>query len=93
MNLGQLLHPGQVSDPGINFPLVYCLMRVTVHLSFSLSRGIFERQLARCITLVNQPCRGNLSPYEQNGKVVRGKNSTHYCTLIEIRNEFFDLIG
>ena len=40
---GQLLYPGQVSDPGVNFALVYGLTPVNVHMSFSLpgatSRG------------------------------------------------------
>ena len=40
MILGQLIAPGQLTDPGVNFASVYRLTPVTVHMSFSLpSRG------------------------------------------------------
>ena len=31
---GQLISPGQLTDPGINFALVHGLTPVTVHMSF-----------------------------------------------------------
>ena len=40
---GQLIAPGQLTDHGINFASVHGLTPVTVHLSFSLPRGNFER--------------------------------------------------
>ena len=36
---GQLVAPGQLTDPGVNFASVHCLTPVTVHKSFSLPRG------------------------------------------------------
>ena len=40
---GQLIAPGQLTDPGVNFASVHGLTPVTVHMSFSLPRGNFER--------------------------------------------------
>ena len=76
--------PAQVSDPGANFALVYGLTPVTVHMSFLLPRGNFERRVTRCTTPGNPPCRGNFSLCEQNAKVARGKSSlahAHYQFL------------
>ena len=42
---GQLIAPGQLTDPGVNFASLYGLTPVTVHMSFSLPRGNFERRL------------------------------------------------
>ena len=43
---GQLIAPGQLTDPGVNFVSVHGLtpVPVTVHMSFSLPRGNFERR-------------------------------------------------
>ena len=35
---GQLIAPGQLTDPRINFALVHGLMPVTVHMSLSMPR-------------------------------------------------------
>ena len=35
---GQLIAPGQLTDPGVNFASVYGLTLVTVHMNFSLPR-------------------------------------------------------
>ena len=78
---GQLITPGQLTDPGVNFASVHSLTHVTVHMSFSLPRGNFERRVTRCTTPGNPPCRGNFSPCEQNAKLPRGKSSlahAHY---------------
>ena len=56
---GQLIAPGQLTDPGSTLPLVHGLTPVTVHMSFSLPRGNFERQVTRCTIPGNQLCRGN----------------------------------
>ena len=64
---GQLIAPGQPTDLGVNFASVHGLAPVTVHISFSLPRGDFERWVPG-----NLPCRGNFSPCEQNAKVTPG---------------------
>ena len=69
----QLIAPGQLTDPGVNFASVHGLTPVTVHMSFSLPRGNFERRVTRCTTPGNPPCRGNFSPCEQNAKVAPGQ--------------------
>ena len=70
---GQLIAPGQLTDPGVNFASVHGLTPVTVHMSFSLPRGNFERRVIRCTTPGNPPCRGNFSSSEQNAKVAPGQ--------------------
>ena len=70
---GQLIAPGQLTDPGVNFASVHGLTPVTVHMSSSLPRGNFERRVTRCTTPGNPPCRGNFSPCEQNAKVAPGQ--------------------
>ena len=65
----QLIAPGQLTDPGVNFASVHGLMHVTVQMSFSLPRGNFQRQVTRSTTPGNPPCQGNFSPCEQNAKV------------------------
>ena len=70
MITGQLIAPGQLTDPGVNFASVHGLTPVTVHMSFLLPRSNFERRVTRCITPGNPPYRGNFSPCEQNAKVV-----------------------
>ena len=66
---GQLIARRQLADPGVNFASVHDLTPVTIHMSFSLPRGSFERRVTRCTTPGNPPCRGNFSPSEQNAKV------------------------
>ena len=70
---GQLIALGQLTDPRVNFASVHGLTPVTVHMSFSLPRGNFERRATRCATLGNPPCRGNFSLCEQNAKVAPGQ--------------------
>ena len=65
--------PGQLIAPGVNVASVDGLTPVTVHMSFSLHRGNFERRVTRCTTLGNPPCRGNFSRCEQNAKVAPGQ--------------------
>ena len=69
---GQLFARGNSLTPGY-FASVHGLTPVTVHMSFSLPRGNFERRVTRCTTPGNPPCRGNLSPCEQNAKVAPGQ--------------------
>ena len=48
---GQLIAPGQLTDPRVNFASVHSLTPVTVHMSFLLARGNFERRVAEVIFL------------------------------------------
>ena len=73
MILGQLIAPGQLTDPGVNFASVHGLTPVTVQMSFSLPRGNFERRVTHCTTPGNPPCRGNFALCEQNTKVALGQ--------------------
>ena len=41
----QLIALGQLTDLGVNFASVHGLAPVTVHISFSLPRGDFERRV------------------------------------------------
>ena len=45
---GQLIAPGQLTDPGVNFASVHGLTPVTVHMSLSWPQGNLERQVTRC---------------------------------------------
>ena len=82
MILGQLIARGQLIDPGVNFVSVHGLTPVTVHMSFLLPQGNFERWVTRCITPGNPPCRGNFSPCEQNAKVAQGQQLSCACSLL-----------
>ena len=77
---GQLIAPGQLTDPGVNFASVHALTPVTVHMSFSLARGNLEKLVTRCTTPGNQPCRGNFSSCEQNAKVAPGQEQSCACS-------------
>ena len=79
---GQLIAPGQLTDPGVNFASVHGLTPITVHMSFSLPRGNFERRVTRCTTPGNPPSRGNFSPCEQNAKVAPGQEQSCACSLL-----------
>ena len=79
---GQLIAPGQLTDPGVNFASVHGLTPVTVHMSSSLPRSNFVRQVTRCTTPGNPPCRGNFSPCEQNVKVAPGQEWSRACPLL-----------
>ena len=69
----QLIARGQLTDPGVNFASVHGLIPVTVHMSFSLHQGNFERRVTRCTTPGDPPCRDNFSSCEQNTKVDMGQ--------------------
>ena len=85
---GQLIAPGQLTDPGVNFASVHGLTSVTVHMSFSLPRGNFERQVTRCPTPGNPPCRGNFSPCEQSAKVAPGARPVLRMLIFNVWNKF-----
>ena len=73
MIMGQIIAPGQLTYPGVNFASLHGLTPVTVHKSFSLAQGNFVRRVTRCTTPGNPPFRGNFSPCEQNSKVAPGQ--------------------
>ena len=78
---GQLVAPGQPTDPGVNFASVHGLTPVTVHVSFSLPRDSFERRVTRCTTPGSPPCRGNFLDVNRTQKLPQGKSSlahAHY---------------
>ena len=79
---GQLIAPGQLTDPGVNFASLHGLTPVTVHMSFPLPHGKFKRPVTRCTTPGYPPCRGNFSPYmNRTQKLPGGKSSlahAHY---------------
>ena len=79
---GQLIAPGQLTDPGVNFASVHGLTPITVHMSFLLPRGNFERRVTRCTTQGNPPSRSNFSPCEQNAKVAPGQEQSCACSLL-----------
>ena len=85
---GQLIAPGQLTDPGVYFASVHGLTPVTVHMSFSLPRGNFERPVTRYTTPGNPPCRGNFSPCEQNAKVAPRQEQSCACSLLMFRRNF-----
>ena len=79
MILGQPIVLGQLTDPGVNFAPVHGLTPVTVHMSFSLPWGNFERRVTHCTTQSNLPCRGNFSPCSSI--------YTHVCILYLLQNK------
>ena len=79
---GQLIAPGQLTDPWVNFASVHGLTPITVHMSFSLPRGNFERWVTCCTTPGNLPSQGNFSPCEQNAKVAQGQEQSCACSLL-----------
>ena len=77
---GQLIALGQLTGPGVNFASVHGLTPVTVHMSFSLPRGNFERRVTCYRAPGNPPCRGNFC-VNRTQKLPRGKTSllhAHY---------------
>ena len=84
----QLIDPGQLTDPRVDFALVHGLTPVTVHMSFSLPRGNFERRVTRCTTPGNPPCQGNFSPCEQYAKVAPGQEKSCSRSLLMFRLNF-----
>ena len=78
---GQLIAPGQLTDPGVIFASVHGLTSVTVHMSFSLPRGNFERRVTRCTTSGNPPFEVTFLHVNRTQKLPRGKSSlahAHY---------------
>ena len=85
---GQLIAPGQLTDPGVNFASVHGLTPITVHMSLSLPRGNSVRRVSRCTTPGNPPSRGKFSPCEQNANVAPGQEQSWACSLLMFRINF-----
>ena len=78
---GQLIAPGQLTDPGVNFTSVHGLIPVTVHMSFSLPRGNFERGLPVLQHRVTRLAEVTFLHVNRTQKLLRGKSSlahAHY---------------
>ena len=78
---GQLIAPGQLTDPGVNFASVHGLTPVTVHMSFSLSRGNFEGGLPFVQHRVTRLAEVTFFHVNRTQKLPRGKSSlahAHY---------------
>ena len=69
---GNSLTRGQLSS-------VHGLAPVTVHMSLSLPRGNFERQVTRCTTPGNPPYQGNFLHLNRTQKLPRGKSSVAHA--------------
>ena len=70
---GQLIAPGQLTDPGVNLASVHGLTPVTVHMSFSLPRGNFERRVTRYTTPGNPPAEVIFLHVNRTQKVTPGQ--------------------
>ena len=70
---GQLIAPGQLTDPGVNFASVHGLTPVTVHMSLLLPRGNFKRRFNTVQHRVTRLAEVTFSPCEQNAKVAPGQ--------------------
>ena len=73
---GQLIAPGQLTEPGVNVALVHGLTPVTVHMSFSLPRGNFERpELPVVQHRVTRLAEVTFLHVNRTQKLLRGKSS------------------
>ena len=71
------MNPGQVDDPWVNFPSVYGLTSVTVHMSFSLP-GLMDglpvlQDLVTCLAVTT------FVHVNRTLKLPQGKNSLAYA--------------
>ena len=66
---------GQLTDPVINFTSVHALTPVTVHMSFSLPQGNFERRITVVQRRVTRLAEVPLLHVNRTQKLPRGKSS------------------
>ena len=64
---------------GVNFASVHGLTPVTVHMSFSLPRGNFERRVTRCPTPGNRLAEVTFLDVNRTQKLPRGKSSLSHA--------------
>ena len=67
----QLIAPGQLTDPGVNFAST----PVTVHMSFSLPRANLERWVTRCTAPGNLVAEVTFLHVNRTQKLPRDKSS------------------
>ena len=76
---GQLIAPGQLTDPGVNFASVHGLTPVTVHISFSLSRATSRDGLNVVQHRVTRLAEVTFLHVDRTQKLQRGKSSLAYA--------------
>ena len=72
---------GQLTDPGVNFTSVHGLTLVTVHMSFSLPQGNFERRVIVVQHRVTRLAEVTFLHVNRTQKLPRGESSlahAHY---------------
>ena len=72
---GQLIAPGQLTDPEVNFASVHGLTPVNVHMSFSLPRGNFESGLPVVQHRLTRLAEVTFLHVNRTQKLPRGKSS------------------
>ena len=94
---GQLIAPGQLTDPGVNLCLSARSDACNRSHEFFVSPGqfrearrvtLFERRITRYTTPSNPPCRGNFSPCEQNAKSYPGARAVLRMLINNVWDKF-----
>ena len=85
---GQLIAPGQLTDPGVNFASVHGLTPVTVHMSFSLPRATSRGELSVVQHRVTRLAEVTFLHVNKTQKLPRGKSSLAICSLLMFRINF-----
>ena len=78
---GQLIAPGQLTDPGVNFASVHGLTPITVHMSFRCSGATSRGGLPVVQHRVTRPAEVTFLHVNRTQKLPRGKSSlahAHY---------------
>ena len=78
---GQLIAPGQLTDPGVNFASVYGLRPATVHMNFSLPGATSRGGLPVVQHRVTRLAEVTFLQVNRTQKLQRGKSSlahAHY---------------
>ena len=81
MITGQLIAPGKLTDPGVNFASVHGLTPVTVHMSFSLPQATSRGGLPVVQHQVTRLAEVTFLHVNRTQKLSRGKSSlvhAHY---------------
>ena len=82
MTPGQLIAPGQLTDPEVNFASVHGLTPVNVHMSFSLPRGNFERRVTRCPTPGTRLAEVTFLHVNRRQKLPPGQEQSCACSFL-----------
>ena len=76
---GQLIAPGQLTDPGVNFASVHGLTPVTVHMSFRCPGAITRGGLPVVQHRVTRLAKITFLHVNRTQKLSRGKSSLAYA--------------